>query len=326
MTKEQFWSDRPTLVTGCTGLLGSWLVERLIRYGSSVVGLIRDGVHSSRLITSGVVERITTVTGSVEDGRLIERILGEYEIDTVFHLAAQTIVGVANRNPISTFETNIRGTWQLLEACRRAPTVTRIIIASSDKAYGEQTMLPYTEATPLQGRHPYDVSKTCVDLIAQTYASVFKLPVAITRCANFFGGGDLNYNRLIPGTIRAILRGRQPLIRSDGTYIRDYLYVEDGASAYMTLAEQLDDPGIAGSAFNFSAECPVTVLDLVRRISHLMGYTGEPRVLGTASNEIPSQFLDSTRAREVLGWRAEFGLDDGLRRTIDWYREVLLEP
>src|ERR1051326_542679 len=250
-----FWTDRPVLVTGATGLVGSWLTRRLREAGADAVCLIRDWVPQSELVRSREIERVKVVRGDVRDRDLIERTLGEYEIDTVIHLAAQTIVGIANRNPVSTFESNIQGTWNLLEACRRSPAVKSIVVASSDKAYGDQETLPYSEDTPLQGQHPYDVSKSAADLIACTYAKSYGLPVAVTRCGNFYGGGDLNWNRIIPGTIRSILRGQRPMIRSDGNYIRDYFYVEDGAAAYMLLAEALEKrPEIKGEAFNFSNE------------------------------------------------------------------------
>jgi CDP-glucose 4,6-dehydratase len=242
----------------------------------------------------------------------------------VFHLAAQTIVGVANRNPISTFETNIAGTWALLEACRRSPAVAQIVIASSDKAYGDQPVLPYDESTPLQGRHPYDVSKSCADLIAASYGHTYKLPVCITRCGNFYGGGDLNWNRIVPGTIRSILRGERPVLRSDGSYIRDYFYVEDGAAAYMHLAEKMaESPALAGEAFNFSNEIQLTVIDLVRRILAVMGSSLEPDIQGTASNEILHQYLSAEKARRLLDWRPEFTLDTALTATIDWYVQHL---
>jgi CDP-glucose 4,6-dehydratase len=242
----------------------------------------------------------------------------------VFHLAAQTIVGIANRNPVSTFETNIGGTWALLEAVRRSPAVKSIVVASSDKAYGSAPKLPYTESTPLAGEHPYDVSKSCADLIAQSYARTWGLPVAITRCGNFFGGGDLNWNRIVPGTIRSVLRGERPIIRSDGEYVRDYFYVEDGAAAYMLLAERLaQQPALRGQAFNFSYERPVTVTDLVRRVLAAMGSTAEPVVLSEATHEIRKQFLSAAKARKTLGWSPLFDLEEGLRRTVDWYRAFL---
>jgi CDP-glucose 4,6-dehydratase len=322
-----FWRDRPTLVTGATGLVGAAVVHRLLDSGADVVCLVRDWVPQSELVQSGRIEQVKVVRGDLHDQAELERVLGEYEIATVFHLAAQTIVPIANRNPVSTFESNVAGTWKLLEACRRSPAIRQIILASSDKAYGAAASLPYREDTPLQGRHPYDVSKSCADLIAQSYAETYQLPVAITRCGNFFGGGDLNWNRIIPGTIRSILRGQRPIIRSDGQSIRDYLYVEDGAAAYLLLAEQLHRrPELRGEAFNFSTENPINVLQLVQTLLQLTGSDLEPEVRNEASNEIREQFLCAAKAREQLGWSPLFGLEEGLRRTIDWYRRYLSPP
>jgi len=317
-----FWLDRPALVTGGTGLVGSRLVRRLVESKADVVCLVRDWVPQSELVRTGLIERVKTVRGDVRDAALMERILGEYEIDTVFHLAAQTIVGIANRNPVSTLDVNIAGTYTVLEACRRSPQVKQVILASSDKAYGDQENLPYGEDAPLEGRHPYDVSKSCADLIAQAYAQTFGLPVAITRCGNFYGGGDLNWNRIIPGTIRSVLRGTRPIIRSDGRYIRDYFYVEDGAAAYMTLAESLAaNPSLAGEAFNFSNELQVSVLELVERLLKMMNSELEPDVQNQASNEIRRQYLSAEKARRMLDWAPLFDLDSGLRETIQWYTE-----
>ena len=322
--QQEFWHDRPTFVTGATGLVGSWLVRRLVDAGAHVVCLVRDWVPQSELVRSRTIEQVAVVRGDVCDQSLLERALGEHEIDTVIHLAAQTIVGIANRNPVSTFETNIGGTWALLEACRRSPLVKQIVVASSDKAYGDQEELPYHEDTPLQGRHPYDVSKSCADLIATTYAVSYGSPLSITRCGNFYGGGDLNWNRIVPGTIRSILRGERPVIRSDGQYVRDYFYVEDGAAAYMLLAEQLAKrPELRGAAFNFSNEIQITVLDLVERIIQLLGSNLEPDVRNEASNEIRHQYLSAERARRDLGWSPLFNLDEGLRRTVEWYHAFL---
>ncbi len=319
-----FWRDRPTLVTGGTGLVGSWLVRRLIEAGADTVCLIRDWVPQSEFIRGGLDERVKIVRGDVRDQALLERTLGEYEIDTVLHLAAQTIVPIANRNPVSTFETNIAGTWALLEACRRSPAVRQIVLASSDKAYGECDDLPYDETTPLEGRHPYDVSKSCADLIGQSYAVTYGLPVTITRCGNFYGGGDLNWNRIIPGTIRSAVRGQRPVIRSDGTYIRDYFYVEDGAAAYMLLAERMAaDPALAGQAFNFSNEIQVPVLELVHRILGLMHSDLEPEIRNEAAYEIRHQYLSAAKAKELLGWEPLFTLEEGLDRTIAWYQRFL---
>jgi len=320
----EFWLDRPTLVTGGAGLVGSWLVRRLVESGADVVCLVRDWVPQSELIASRQIEKVKTVRGDVRDQPLLERVLGEYEIDTVIHLAAQSIVTIANRNPVSTFETNIRGTWCLLEACRRSPRIKQVVVASSDKAYGDQETLPYSEKMPLQGRHPYDVSKSCADLIAQTYAETYQLPVVISRCGNFFGGGDLNWNRIIPGTIRSVLRGLRPVIRSDGKYIRDYFYVEDGAIAYMLLAEKLaEKPELAGEAFNFSYENQIDVLGIVQKILKLMESDLEPEILNQARNEILHQYLSTEKARQLLDWRPQFSLEEGLLKTIDWYRDCL---
>ncbi len=322
MAVSTFWQDRPVFVTGATGLVGSWLVRRLLGLGAEVVCLVRDWVPQSELVRARLMDQVKIVRGDVRDQELLERILGEYEIRAVFHLAAQTTVGVANRNPISTLDVNIRGTWALLEACRRSPAVKQIVMASSDKAYGDQTVLPYTESAPLQGQHPYDVSKSCADLIGQMYAKTFSLPVCITRCGNFYGGGDLNWNRIVPGTIRSVLRGERPMVRSDGSYIRDYFYVEDGAAAYTLLAEQLAArPELRGEAFNFSNELRISVLELVKKILDMMGSSLEPDVRNEASNEIKCQYLDASKATELLSWSPSFTLEQGLQATIQWYKE-----
>jgi len=319
-----FWLDRPTLVTGATGLVGGWVVKRLLRSQADVVCLVRDWVPESEFVRTGMPAQVKTVRGDVCDQQLLERVLGEYEIDTVIHLAAQTLVPVANRNPVATFETNIAGTWAVLEACRRSPKVKQIVLASSDKAYGDAEKLPYDESTPLCGRHPYDVSKSCADLIAQSYATTYGLPVAITRCGNFYGPGDLNWNRIVPGTIRSVLRGERPVIRSDGLNVRDYFYVEDGAAAYLLLAEKLAaDPSLRGEAFNFSNEIQLTVLELVEKLLSLMGSRMTPDVRNEASNEIRHQSLSAAKARERLDWRPLFTLDEGLRKTIAWYSNVV---
>ena len=321
-----YWQDRPTLVTGATGLLGSALVRRLVDAKADVVCLVRDSVPQSEFVRSGLVSQVKTVRGDVRDQALLERMLGEYEVDVVFHLAAQTIVSIANRNPVSTLESNIQGSWALLEACRRSPGVKQIVLASSDKAYGTHEKLPYTEDAALQGRHPYDVSKSCADLIAQAYAVSFGSPLAITRCGNFYGPGDLNWNRIVPGTIRSVLRGQRPVIRSSGLYVRDYFYIEDGAAAYMLLAEKLAvNPALKGEAFNFSNEIQVTVLDVVQRILKLMGSRLEPDVRNEVTNEILHQYLSAEKARRVLEWKPLFTLEEGLKATIQWYREFLAD-
>ena len=321
-----FWQDRPVLITGATGLLGSWMTKRLVAAGADVVCLVRDWVPQSELVAARVIETVKVVRGDVRDQSLLERVLGEYSIDTVMHLAAQTIVGIANRNPVSTLETNIGGTWSLLEACRRSPAVRQIVVASSDKAYGDQGQLPYEESAPLQGQHPYDVSKSCADLIAHMYAVTYGLPVVTTRCGNFYGGGDLNWNRIVPGTIRSILRGQPPVIRSDGSFIRDYFYVEDGAAAYMLLAERLAaQPELRGEAFNFSNEIQVTVLELVQRILQLMNSGLKPDVRNEASNEIRHQYLSASKAHDTLGWAPLFDLQSGLQKTIAWYADYFAQ-
>lgn len=324
---SSLWRDRPVLVTGGTGLVGAWLVKRLVTLGADVVCLVRDWVPQSELMAPETLDRIRVVRGDVRSQATVERTLGEYEVATVFHLAAQTTVGVATRNPVSTLDTNIRGTWTVLEACRRTPTVQQIVLASSDKAYGAQDVLPYVETAPLRGQHPYDVSKSCADLLALMYAETYRLPVCVTRCGNFYGGGDLNWNRIVPGTIRSVLRGERPVIRSDGSFVRDYFYVEDGASAYVLLAERMAmQPELAGEAFNFSNEAQSTVLELVTTILDVMGSNLVPDVRADATNEIRSQYLDASKAKRVLGWSPRFTLLEGLRETVAWYTRYFTGP
>jgi CDP-glucose 4,6-dehydratase len=315
------WKNRRVIVTGATGLLGSWLTESLIARGATVVCLMRDWVPASRFVEAGASRQAVVVRGELEDYALLVRTLNEYEIDSVFHLGAQTIIGVAEQSPLSTFETNIRGTWNLLEACRScSKRIERVVVASSDKAYGVHEKLPYTEDLPLQGSFPYDVSKSCADLIALSYFRTYRLPVAITRCGNLYGGGDLNFNRLVPGTIRWTLQGQPTIIRSNGKLIREYFYVRDAVEAYLALAERLPDSACVGEAFNFGTEEPVAVVDLVHRILGLMARTDlAPQVLNQADTEIPEQYLDCAKARRLLGWTPHYTLDQGLRETIEWY-------
>jgi CDP-glucose 4,6-dehydratase len=324
-SKTSPWLRRRVFVTGSTGLLGSWLVAELVARGADVTCLLRDWVPSSALVGSGTLAKTNVVSGDLQDHALLVRVLNEYEIDTVFHLGAQTIVGTSARSPMSTFESNIRGTWNLLEACRLCPQlIERVIVASSDKAYGIHDTLPYTEEAPLQGRFPYDVSKSCADLIALSYFHTYRTPVAITRCGNLFGGGDLNFNRLVPGTIRSAFQDEAPVIRSDGTPKRDYFYVQDAVDAYLALADELTAQGLGGQAFNFSNEQPMMAADVVATILRVMGKAGLiPRVLNQASGEIPNQYLDCTKARQRLGWRPRFSFEEGLTHTISWYRAHL---
>jgi CDP-glucose 4,6-dehydratase len=315
------WSGRNVFVTGATGLLGPWLVDELLRRGAEVTCLVRDWVPASRFVALGLPEHANIARGELEDAGLLLRILNEYEIDSVFHLGAQTIVGTAARSATSTFEANIRGTWNLLEACRALPRlIQRVVVASSDKAYGPQERLPYTEDMPLQGRSPYDVSKSCADLIAMAYHHTYGVPVAITRCGNLYGAGDLNYNRLVPGTIRSALRGERPIIRSDGLFIRDYFYIKDAVDAYLCLAENMPEQRCMGQAFNFGTETPVTVLDVVNLILRLCRSDLAPVILDQAANEIRAQYLDCSKARRVLSWSPAYSLEAGLCETVDWYR------
>lgn len=316
------WNGRKVLVTGATGLVGSWLCRRLLAEGAAVVALVRDWDPQSEFIRSGDVLRCTVVSGRLEDYATLARALVENEVDTVFHLGAQAIVGTALASPLATFESNIRGSYNLLEACRihRA----RVVVASSDKAYGESVVLPYTEDMPANGRHPYDVSKSCTDLLAQTYARTYGLDVAVARCGNIYGGADLNWSRIVPGTIRSALEGRGPILRSDGTYVRDYLYVEDVVDAYMVLAEHAGREGVRGEAFNFSPERPLTVLEITRAVLEAVGRPDlEPSILDSARAEIRDQYLDSRKALERLGWKAKYGLKEGLAATVAWYRAFL---
>ena len=323
---SSFWRDRAVFVTGATGLLGSWVVPELVARGANVVALVRDANPRSRLVRDGWLDRVTTVHGGLTDTGLMRRALAEHGIDTVFHLGAQTLVGIAKLDPVGTLEANVRGTWLLLEAARHAG-VKQFLLASSDKAYGESNQLPYTEDQPLQGRYPYEVSKSCADLIAAMYARTYGLRAVTVRCGNLFGGGDLNFSRLIPGVIQATLRGERFLIRSDGQFVRDFLYVEDAAEAYLLLAERLAaDPSLIGEAFNFGLEMRPTMLELSRKVLKMMGRPDlEPVVQNIASAEIREQYLDARKARERLGWTPRYGMDAGLERTIEWYREFMAD-
>jgi len=315
---SDFWRDRPTLVTGATGFAGRHLVQRLHTHGSRVVSLIHRPPAST---VPGMC-----IAGNITDHDLLHRILHEHGIDTIFHLAAQTTVGRAHHDPVTTLETNIRGTWALLEAARLTPSVRQIIIASSDKAYGASDELPYREDMPLRPEHPYDVSKACADLLAQTYANTWQLPVAITRCGNFFGPGDLNFTRLVPATIRAVLRGERPRLRSDGRSVRDYFFIREAVAAKMQLAERLaQQPELRGQAFNFAAGHCLSTRDMVRTILDRMQSDLEPVILDHANGEIPHQMLDTSKAATLLNWQPRYNLHEALDETIAWYREHLKE-
>ncbi|HEX9792722.1 MAG TPA: NAD-dependent epimerase/dehydratase family protein [Planctomycetota bacterium] len=319
------WEGRRVLVTGATGLVGSWLCKALLERGARVTAFVRDPDPLSELTLSGADRRVRIAMGKLESHADVERAVNEHEIEAVFHLGAQALVGAAMRSPLPTFEANVRGTWNLLEACRvHADRVRTVVVASSDKAYGDSEQLPYTEAHRLEGRNPYDVSKSCTDLIATAFHHSYALPVVIARCGNIYGGGDLHWSRIVPGTIRSILRGERPVVRSDGTLVRDYFYVEDAVAAYLALAERIAQPGVAGTAFNFSNEDKASVLDIVQTICKAMGAENlAPEILGGATGEIRAQWLAAARARKELEWRPAFDLRDGLERTIAWYREFL---
>ena len=319
-----FWSQRKVLVTGSTGLLGGWMVRELLNRGAEVISLVRDCPPSCMFLRDGLDKRVTVAQGSLADRDLLRRLIAEYEIQDVFHLAAQAIVGVAKRDPIGTMKANVEGTWNVLDAAREVGGV-QVLLASSDKAYGISNELPYLESQPLRGEFPYDVSKSCADLIGRMYAVTYDLPVAITRCGNLFGGGDLNFSRTIPGVIAATLRGERFRIRSDGHYVRDFLYVEDAVDGYLCLAEKLAaNPGLSGEAFNLSLGLKLTVLDVVGMVLALMDEKAlEPEILNQASNEIREQYLSAEKAEKILGWRPACGMEEGLRRTIAWYRDFL---
>ena len=318
------WKERRVLVTGATGIVGSWLCEALIERGAYVVALVRDHDPQSRFYYERIAERCSVVSGDLVSYADTLRALNEHEIGTVFHLGAQTIVGSAERDPLGTFESNIRGTYMLLEAARQLPTLIKaFIVASSDKAYGDSPTLPYTEDMPLRGLHPYDVSKSCTDMLAQTYHHSYGLPVAIARCGNIYGGGDLNWSRIVPGTIRSILSGERPVLRGDGGNIRDYIYVRDVVDAYIDLAEHLETSSIAGNAYNFSPESRWSVLEIVEMVGKAMGVQPDPVILNKAKLEIRDQTLDSSKAKRELGWNSRWTLERGLAETVSWYREFL---
>lgn len=319
------WNERRVFITGSTGLVGSWLTKSLLDKGAYVVVLLRDWDPQSELIRSQNLYRVNVINGSLEDYNCLERAINEHEIDTVFHLGAQTIVGTALRNPLPTFEANIRGTYHLLEACRtHQKLIKRIVIASSDKAYGESDVLPYTEEMPPNGKHLYDVSKSCTDLISQTYHHTYGLPLAIARCGNIYGGGDLNWSRIVPGTIRSFYYNQSPVIRSDGLFTRDYVFVEDAINAYLVMAEALQNRAVRGEAFNFGPMKPCSVLEIVSAIQKLMQKEDlPPRILNEAKGEIRDQYLQSSKAAKILKWTPLYSLEEGLAKTLQWYQSYL---
>jgi CDP-glucose 4,6-dehydratase len=319
------YAGKSVLVTGAEGFIGSWLSQRLLDEGAKVVALRRDVPSLSYFRVAGLEERCEIVQGELLDHESLMRIIDEHHIWAVFHLAAQPIVGTANRSPLSTFETNIRGTYMLLEACRATGAVgdpvERIVVASSDKAYGEHEELPYHEDLALRPRFPYEVSKACADFIARSYAEAFELPVAVTRLANVYGGGDLNFSRIVPDTIQALVRGDRPLIRSDGTPQRDFIYIEDAVDAYLSVADSLERPELRGRAWNAGNGEPISVLDLVRRLIEVSGRELEPKIdgEGTPAGEIDRQWLDSSSIRSELRWEPRWELGRGLAETYAWY-------
>lgn len=321
--RREFWKGKKVLVTGATGMLGSWMTHALVGFGATVTAIIRDKIPQSLLWEDNTINQINVAYGDFKDADFVQRVLFEYECEYIFHLGAQTQVRTANRNPTETFKTNVNGTWNMLEAARLAPTTKAVLIASSDKAYGTQPVLPYTEEAPLQGEHPYDVSKSCADLLSRCYYLTYDLPVCVTRCGNLYGPGDRNFDRIIPGTIKSVLEGQQPIIRSDGTFIRDYFFVPDAVDGYLTIAENMDRKEILGEAFNLSTMNRITVLDLFNTIIEVMGKDLKPKILNQASNEIKEQSLSSDKAGKMLDWNSRHTIEEGLAITVDWYKEIL---
>lgn len=319
-----YWTGKNVLVTGGTGFVGSWLAKSLVEKKANVVALVRDQVPNSPLIQMGVYPKLKAVVdGDIVDYGIVNRVFNEYDIDTCFHLAAQTIVGAANRSPLPTFETNIKGTWNILEVALKTKTLERLIIASTDKVYGEPIKLPITEDHPLSATYPYDASKACVEILVRTYYKMYGLPVGITRCCNIYGGGDLNFSRIIPDTIRSIIFNKNPIIRSDGTPVRDYIYITDAVNAYLTLAENLDKKNVKGEAFNFGSNSPIKVLDLVKKVIEISGKNLKPIIEGKGKlkGEISEQYLSNGKAKKILNWEPKTSLETGLEKTIKWYEE-----
>lgn len=318
------WKGKNVLVTGADGFIASWIAKDLIDKEAHIITIIRD-IKKPRISLDllGIRNKMTLIQGDITDYSLVQRVLNQYSVDTCFHLAAQAIVGIANRSPVSTFDSNIKGTWTIFEAVRNSKSIERVVVASSDKAYGDQKKLPYTEDMPLLGIYPYDASKVCTDVLSRSFAKTYGLPVAVTRCANIYGGADLHMDRLIPGTICSVLKGETPIIRSDGTPERDYMYIKDAVNAYLILAENLDRKEVRGEAFNFGTEKPISVLELFKKIIKICGKDVKPKILNEAKNEIQCQYLSTEKARKILGWSVKFSLDEGLKETAQWYKEYL---
>ena len=319
----RIFKNRNVLVTGATGIVGSWLIKDLLKLRCEITGLIYKADRNSELYRSNDIRRIKIVKGPLENIKGLTTAIKDFSIDTVFHLAAQAIVDKAHQKPFETFEANIRGTYNLLEACRiNQRKIRAIIVASSDKAYGASKHLPYTEDMPLEGRQPYEVSKSCTDLLAQSYYHSYKLPIGIVRCGNIFGGGDLHWNRIVPGTIRSLLSKKRPIIRSDGSYVRDYIYVKDVSRALCLLTQNLLSEKYHGEAFNVSPQEPLTVLQIVTAIQKHMGYEYlKPVIQNIAKGEIQSQYLSSVKAKKLLHWKPRYSLGQGLKETISWYEK-----
>ncbi|MCK4589176.1 MAG: GDP-mannose 4,6-dehydratase [Nanoarchaeota archaeon] len=317
------WKEKNVFITGADGFIGGWLTKVLVEKGANVIVIVRDMKKKSALDLHGIKDKVTVVQGDIIDYELVLRALNENDVEYVFHLAAQAIVGVASRSPLSTFESNIKGTWTILEAARNVSTIKGVIVASSDKAYGDQDKLPYTEDQPLLGLYPYDASKACADILARSYVKSYGLSVAVTRNANTYGGADMNISRIVPDTVISSLQGKELIIRSDGTLERDYMYIKDAVDAYLTLAASLAREDIKGQAFNFGAGKPVSVLDLFKLIIRLTGREIEPKITGKATNEIDKQYLSVEKVQRLLNWSPQYSLEEGLKETIEWYKEFL---
>jgi CDP-glucose 4,6-dehydratase len=315
------------MVTGATGFLGSWLCKELVDRGAFVVAFVRDDIPLGPLKTMCVYDKLGAIAeGDITKYDNVKRVFDEYEIDTCFHLAAQTQVTIANTSPLGTLDTNVRGTWNILEAARCSPKLKRLVIASTDKVYGEPVKLPITEDHPLLASYPYDASKACVEVLARMYFKTYGVPLALTRCCNIYGGGDMNFLRIIPDSVRSVLQGKNPVIRSDGSPVRDFIYVKDAVSAYMLLAESIGKPGVNGEAFNFGSNAPINMLDLVKKIIEASGNKKvKPDVQGKSkpNAEIDRQYLSPAKAEKALGWKPKYKLEQGLKETLQWYKDNL---